>query len=418
MSKHTTIRVEDLSKSYTIQHQAAVQPTTLGEAVMSRLRKPIQRAEKETFFAIKDVSFEVERGDVVGIVGRNGAGKSTLLKLLSRIAAPTEGRITLRGRVGSLLEVGTGFHPELTGRENIYLNGGILGMRRREITQRFDQIVDFAGVEKFLDTPVKRYSSGMYVRLAFAVAAHLSSEILVVDEVLAVGDAEFQKQCLGKMKDVANSGRTVLFVSHNVQSVAVLCNKGLYLEKGHLLEAGGVDQIIQRYVHSFAGKEKDARDFSRRPGSGEYRVTRFAPTKPVFDADETKSFDFRIEHQHGQAGRWFVTALISDSMGVTLAQCDSRVYGGWFEDCKSLEGSFSFRGPWLKPGEYRVDVWVQKLGPRIDEYQGAANLQISPVYPYPDSVPHDGTQFCQVLSDFAWEAKVVDPLRQQVAAVS
>ena len=204
----------------------------------------------EEFWALKDVSFEVKRGEVVGIIGRNGAGKSTLLKILSRITEPTEGRVTLRGRVASLLEVGTGFHPELTGRENIFLNGAILGMTKAEIRKKFDEIVAFAEVERFLDTPVKRYSSGMYVRLAFAVAAHLEPEILVVDEVLAVGDAEFQKKCLGKMKDVATGGRTVLFVSHNMGAVQTLCSRAVWLETGRLKDIGAASHILKNYAAS------------------------------------------------------------------------------------------------------------------------------------------------------------------------
>jgi len=207
-------------------------------------------ALKEEFWALKDVSFEVKRGEVVGIIGRNGAGKSTLLKILSRITEPTEGRVTLRGRVASLLEVGTGFHPELTGRENIFLNGAILGMSQAEIRKKFDEIVAFAEVERFLDTPVKRYSSGMYVRLAFAVAAHLEPEILVVDEVLAVGDAEFQKKCLGKMKDVATGGRTVLFVSHNMNAVAHLTSRCLFLASGKIREIGETERVIREYLRS------------------------------------------------------------------------------------------------------------------------------------------------------------------------
>src|SRR5271168_2534792 len=203
------ISVRGLSKAYKINHDDE-KHITLAETILSRLKNPLRRPRFETFWALKDVNFEIQKGDIVGIIGRNGAGKSTLLKVLSRITEPTSGEVDIYGRVGSLLEVGTGFHPELTGRENVYLNGAILGMTKGEIRKQFDAIVDFAGVEKFLDTPVKRYSSGMYVRLAFGVAAHLQSEILVVDEVLAVGDAEFQRKCLGKMKDVASGGRTVL----------------------------------------------------------------------------------------------------------------------------------------------------------------------------------------------------------------
>src|SRR5579862_8188748 len=222
-SSDIAISVRGLSKSYTIAHDDP-KHNTLAETLLARLKNPLRRSRGETFWALKDVSFDVKKGEVVGIIGRNGAGKSTLLKILSRITQPTSGEIDLYGRVGSLLEVGTGFHPELTGRENIFLNGAILGMRKAEIRSRFDAIVAFAGVEQFIDTPVKRYSSGMYVRLAFSVAAHLNPEILIVDEVLAVGDADFQRKCIGKMQDVSRSGRTVLLVSHSMPVVLRLCS--------------------------------------------------------------------------------------------------------------------------------------------------------------------------------------------------
>ncbi len=240
---------------YRLAHQGK-RTNSFREAITSTVLAPFRRLRQlrgndnsmEEFWALKDVSFNVQPGEVVGIIGRNGAGKSTLLKILSRIVEPTEGEIRLRGRVASLLEVGTGFHPELTGRENIYLNGSILGMKRREIDRKFDEIVDFAEVEKFLDTPVKRYSSGMYVRLAFAVAAHLDPEILIVDEVLAVGDAEFQKKCLGKMKEVSTgTGRTVLFVSHSMAAVEALCSKACLLKSGHIEYCGDVNTVIDIY---------------------------------------------------------------------------------------------------------------------------------------------------------------------------
>jgi len=225
---------------------------TLRESIVGALRRPFRRRRehREDFWAIRDVSFDVQRGDVLGIIGRNGAGKSTLLKILSRITDPTEGEAYLLGRVGSLLEVGTGFHPELSGRENIYLNGSILGMKRSEIARQFDEIVAFAEVEKFIDTPVKFYSSGMYTRLAFAVAAHLEPEILIVDEVLAVGDADFQKKCLGKMSDIARGGRTVFFVSHNMAAVERLCNRCLLMEQGSLVVDGSVSEAVGRYLAS------------------------------------------------------------------------------------------------------------------------------------------------------------------------
>jgi len=247
-SSDIAISVRGISKAYTIAHNAE-KHSTLAETMLHRIRNVLKPAQKETFAALTEVSFDVHKGEVVGIIGRNGAGKSTLLKILSRITEPTAGQIDVYGRVGSLLEVGTGFHPELTGRENIFLNGAILGMRRREIQKQFDAIVDFAEIEKFLDTPVKRYSSGMYVRLAFAVAAHLNPEILVVDEVLAVGDGQFQKKCLGKMQDVSRQeGRTVLFVSHNMGAVKELCVKGLLLRQGEVDCFSTVEDCLQQYV--------------------------------------------------------------------------------------------------------------------------------------------------------------------------
>src|SRR4051812_819364 len=247
-SKDIAISVRGLSKAYTIAHNQE-RHITLAEAALARLKNPFRRVEKETFWALKDISFDIQRGDVVGIIGRNGAGKSTLLKILSRITEPTTGNIELYGRISSLLEVGTGFHAELTGRENIFLNGAILGMKKAEIRRQFDAIVDFAGVEQFIDTPVKRYSSGMYVRLAFSVAAHLNPEILIVDEVLAVGDVEFQEKCLGKMESVGRSGRTVLFVSHNLGAIERLCKSCLYLDRGKVKAHGhDVRGIIQAYT--------------------------------------------------------------------------------------------------------------------------------------------------------------------------
>jgi lipopolysaccharide transport system ATP-binding protein len=242
------IRAEGLGKKYIIARRQTERYNTFRDAIMRRFSGG-ENGGSEEFWALRDVSFDVKHGEVVGIIGRNGAGKSTLLKILSRITEPTEGRVAIRGRVASLLEVGTGFHPELTGRENIYLNGAILGMRREEIRRKFDEIVAFAEVDKFLDTPVKRYSSGMYVRLAFAVAAHLEPELLVVDEVLAVGDADFQKKCLGKMEDVSRKdGRTVLFVSHNITAIKRLCGRCLLLDHGKLAMDSNVDRTILEYA--------------------------------------------------------------------------------------------------------------------------------------------------------------------------
>jgi lipopolysaccharide transport system ATP-binding protein len=295
----TVIRVENLGKKYIISHQKQERYTVLRDVIANgaksvgrKLLKPMGKTMAnpavEEFWALKDVSFEIKRGDRVGIIGRNGAGKSTLLKILSRITEPTKGRISINGRVASLLEVGTGFHPELTGRENIFLNGAILGMSKAEIKRKFDEIVAFAEVEKFLDTPVKRYSSGMYVRLAFAVAAHLEPEILVVDEVLAVGDAQFQKKCLGKMEDVAEKeGRTVLFVTHNMATAQALCTKGIALQKGKVQCVGSIQDAIKHYLHSI---EKNTNiDLSNRIKKEERKLAWYTGIK--FRSEENAIID-------------------------------------------------------------------------------------------------------------------------------
>jgi lipopolysaccharide transport system ATP-binding protein len=299
------IKAENLGKKYVIGHQAKRGGyTALRDVMMQNARnlwnktkdlakgKPIIQGDTlEEVWALKDVSFEIRRGEAVGIIGRNGAGKSTLLKVLSRITEPSAGRVTIRGRVASLLEVGTGFHPELTGRENIYLNGTILGMTRAEIKRKFDEIVAFAEVEKFLDTPVKRYSSGMYVRLAFAVAANLEPEILVVDEVLAVGDAAFQKKCLGKMGQVTRSGRTVLFVSHNMQAIKTLCDQAMLLHQGQNCGVGNVEHIIGEYMSSVGadGAEKLWDGVDDAPGDDTIRLNAIR----VMDQEGNLKTEFR-----------------------------------------------------------------------------------------------------------------------------
>jgi lipopolysaccharide transport system ATP-binding protein len=429
MSLDTIISVEHLGKRYSLSHKAngepyialrdiiarqAVAPFKAIRHKMRAWRHPNGRSphfsafsssgnSNECFWALKDVSFEVRQGDVIGIIGRNGAGKSTLLKILSRITEPTEGRVRLKGRVASLLEVGTGFHPELTGRENIYLNGSILGMSRSEIKAKFDEIVAFAEVEKFLDTPVKRYSSGMHVRLAFAVAAHLEPEILIVDEVLAVGDTEFQKKCLGKMQDVATGGRTVLFVSHNMQAVSVLCNRGLYLCGGSLAYAGGVQETIHMYLSAIT-KTTGSHDFpDRRPGSGECRYTFASPAREYFGGAEEKTVNFEIQHRSKLVSRMWLSAHIVDSAGITVMQCDSRLLGTWIDDCERIAGHFRFATPWLKPGNYRVDLFILRIGSFVDAWEGACSLTISPVLPYPSSASQDGTAHGLVFGDFAWD---------------
>ncbi len=384
-SSDVAVSVRGLSKAYTIAHDAA-KHTTAREALMHRLRHPFQRAETETFWALKDVDFDIQQGDVVGIIGRNGAGKSTLLKILSRITEPTAGEINLYGRVGSLLEVGTGFHPELTGRENIFLNGAILGMTKREIAREFDAIVDFAGVEQFLDTPVKRYSSGMYVRLAFAVAAHLNPEILIVDEVLAVGDAEFQKKCLGKMQDVAKSGRTVLFVSHQMQAVSALCRTALCLDEGLLRFHGPARDAIQFYTARRTAPVSPGAAVLR-PGSGELRLTRFSGDKPVYDSLDDICFEAEITAMPDQpkeaAPTYAVSLHVVNALGLTILHLDSRLLGLEFAHAPMRDLRFHILETRLAQGDYRVDAFLFQAGGIIDRWEGAWEFSIGPLLPYP-----------------------------------
>lgn len=325
---NAVIRVENLSKKYVLGEQSGRGSTSLREKITDGAKslgrrflpgsKPSSHMpDQEEFWALKDVSFEIQQGDRVGFVGRNGAGKSTLLKVLSRITEPTKGQIAIKGRVASLLEVGTGFHAELTGRENVYLNGSILGMSKIEIKKKFDEIVAFSEIEKFLDTPVKRYSSGMYVRLAFAVAAHLEPEILIVDEVLAVGDAQFQKKCLDKMGQVAREGRTVLFVSHNMGAISTLCDRAIYLVKGQVKEVGNAETIVTNYLKDVFGNEIEEIDEMRLPGMGS--DIRFSDIQLLSDDanllfDQPLKFVLKI-HSDIDIEDLFIGTSIFDSLG-------------------------------------------------------------------------------------------------------
>lgn len=354
---NTIVKVENLSKSYLIGHETqgyvalrdVVSKNTKGFVKKLKLalsgKQLISGQQIEEFWALKDVSFEIKQGEAVGIIGRNGAGKSTLLKLLSRITEPTKGRIELNGRVASLLEVGTGFHPELTGRENIFLNGAILGMSRAEIKSKFDEIVDFSGVEKFLDTPVKRYSSGMYVRLAFAVAAHLEPEILIVDEVLAVGDAAFQKKCLGKMEDVSKKdGRTVLFVSHNMSAIQNLCTKAIVLNNGEIYTKGATAEAISSYLSiNEKTSENNIANRKDRKGNG---LIRFTDVK-LFDRDtqteiatlmsgQNVFFRLYFDKKDKKGLHSFLCAIgITNQLGDVLANLNSNTAGYTFDLSKS-----------------------------------------------------------------------------------
>jgi len=381
------IKVENLGKKYNLKHLGGGPHQGLRHLLQDAVMIPFKALRKksqpekgkprspgsEEFWAIRGISFDIMPGEVVGIIGRNGAGKSTLLKILSRITEPTEGRITLHGRVASLLEVGTGFHGELTGRENIFLNGAILGMSRQEIRKRFDEIVAFAEVERFLDTPVKHYSSGMYVRLAFAVAAHLEPEILIVDEVLAVGDAQFQKKCLGKMQDISSQeGRTVLFVSHNMGTVSALCTKGIYLKKGGVDFIGTAEEAIGRYVNDINQDQGEQTwlDDSEAPGSAilRFRAVRIiSEERTTSDVPIDKEVHVEIDFSNHVAGtRVCPSVHLLDAMGVVVLT--SANYPGaslqadpWF-DRPCPVGKYRVRctlpANFLNEGKYHISVFL------------------------------------------------------------
>lgn len=388
------IRVENISKKYIIGHQKQERYTALRDVITNNVKsfsgkllkpfgKKIINPEIEEFWALKDVNFEINRGDRVGIIGRNGAGKSTLLKILSRITEPSAGRISIKGRVASLLEVGTGFHPELTGRENIYLNGAILGMSREEIKKKFDEIVAFAEVEKFLDTPVKRYSSGMYVRLAFAVAAHLEPEILIVDEVLAVGDAQFQKKCLGKMENVAEKeGRTVLFVSHQMGAIAQLCSRVFILEKGRLVKSGTTQNTISSYMENLSVNESNRMNRSNLKSKIAESEDIYIVYVETINASEIPTSNFghneAITLKIGcKVKTWYNNLVISialkDRLGRKIFTSEMRL-----DDIKKNEESFSAKVKlpikFLTPGKYYFTIALHLPNVRIVDYIDEACL--------------------------------------------
>ncbi len=391
----SVIKVENLSKKFRLRTLQAGQGT-LRDVLANVLKFGSGRAREksgENLWALRDVSFDVERGATLGIVGRNGAGKSTLLKVLSRITKPTSGRIALRGRVGSLLEVGTGFHPELSGRENIFLNGAVLGMRRREIEKKFDEIVAFSDLEKFLETPVKHYSSGMYMRLAFAVAAHLEPEILIVDEVLAVGDVEFQKKCIGKMNEVAEGGRTVLFVSHNAAALQRLCTTGVYLERGGLKNYGEMASILAEYqadVDAESNSQTSERQNPGAVGEGEIRFTDWrlvdsSTNQPhsIFSRAEA-CFEFTLISRQSMENVYF-KLFIQDLHERNLI-IGHNLSGGVGET--AIEAGV-YRIRWrcalpLRAGSYRVfpEVYSTRSNRILDVWDANPRLTILPVSEY------------------------------------
>lgn len=365
----TVIRVERLGKKYVLGQKQEGGYTSLRDVITNRskaLLNPSQfkfksRSYKDEYWALKDLSFEIKQGERVGIIGHNGAGKSTLLKVLSRITEPTKGRINIEGRIASLLEVGTGFHPELTGRENIYLNGAILGMGKAEIQRKFDEIVAFAEVEKFLDTPVKRYSSGMYVRLAFAVAVHLEPEILVVDEVLAVGDAQFQKKCLNKMSEIGKQGRTILFVSHNMSAIRSLCTVGLVLSKGTLKYIGEINEVTDRYLADI--ERFNSTDTAVETKSFHLQEVKiYTPNSPVIKTFDPVNIKVRFSGKED---------VVEPDVYISICSLDGqRIVGLNFRDFQEIpllaadkvaEVSFSIDSLPLLPGQYQLEVQLKDL---------------------------------------------------------
>jgi lipopolysaccharide transport system ATP-binding protein len=383
------IHGEGLGKSY---HRGALQQSTLLRDHLSRmLKSPLsvfRRPKDETFWALEDVSLEVREGEVLGLIGRNGAGKTTLLKILSRITKPTTGWAEIHGRVGSLLEVGTGFHPELTGRENTYLSGAILGMSKREITRKFDEIVAFAELEKFIDTPVKHYSSGMYVRLAFAVAAHLEPEILLVDEVLAVGDISFQKKCMGKMGDVARTGRTVVLVSHNMAAINALSSRVLMLKDGGIVFEGAAAEATARYYEESLGQVQSGGSLAERAreGNGKARFTSLS-LQPLTPTGERVKIaypgcDLRVEVEiecRSQIAESNAAVIIYDQNGFRVIDTNTAQKGRYvrMNAGQKARVSFLLRDLLLKPGQYFVGLWLGRPGMEImDHVEHAVTLNV------------------------------------------
>ena len=385
------IKVENISKCYRLGLKDEMHET-FGASLIDFIKSPLANYRKyrslyrfdeldeisdsemesssheDILWALRNVSFEVKKGEVLGVIGGNGAGKSTLLKLLSRITPPAKGSIEINGRVSSLLEVGTGFHPELTGRENVYLNGVILGMKKTEVDRKFDEIVEFSGVEKFLDTPVKRYSSGMMVRLAFSVAAHLEPEILIIDEVLAVGDSVFQKKCLGKMHDVAHQGRTVLFVSHNMGAISNLCSSAIWLDQGRLMDKGEISTIINKYLGKSSNAGISDSSLWKRTGTGEALITSARlldaerNDRSLFKMGENIVFEFDVEffEDHTSLPDDISVTLTRTDMAVRVLHLSSRDCGFFENGVKRGKYKISVELPecMLYPGNYSVALWV------------------------------------------------------------
>jgi lipopolysaccharide transport system ATP-binding protein len=432
MSGNVVIRIENVSKKFRVDHEIApvglrhvLQDLALQPARILRNRvahwreaksgnghtnRSLAKQRHEEFWALRNVTLEIRQGEVVGIIGRNGAGKSTLLKILSRITDPTTGRIGVKGRVASLLEVGTGFHPDLTGRENIWLNGAILGMTRREIARQFDEIVDFAGVEKFIDTPVKRYSTGMYVRLGFAVAAHLNPEILLIDEILAVGDGEFQKKCLGKMREVATgAGRTILFVSHQLASIVALCSRACLLQEGRVEADGDAKSVVELYQKWISGSEPSRESGSpeNRPGRGTMRINSIRPEKRVFDPAGEKRFFVRIVTNDPTESACYLYMTFVDEQNHELFVLDTRHVDATIRPGKPTEVSVVLRTPWMRPGKYSVNVELVNFA-CLDRWDNACHFRVSNELPYSQVINQEAIEWSLVLPEFSASIATTD----------
>jgi lipopolysaccharide transport system ATP-binding protein len=401
------IKADGIGKKYIIRHEGQESYTALRDVIQQKSRGLFAKNNraKEEFWALKDISFEIKQGEAIGIIGRNGAGKSTLLKILSRISEPTEGRVVLNGQTSSLLEIGTGFHPELTGRENIFLNGAVLGMTRTEIKKKFDAIVGFSGVEKFLDTPVKRYSSGMYLRLAFAVAAYLEPDILIVDEVLAVGDAEFQKKCLGKMDEVSrNEGRTVLFVSHDMRAIQRLCGKLIYLKDGRLDFHGAVEEGINVYGGSMRlpANERNHLFANRDNGNKKAWISGF----DVRQADDNKALLVNIFIDAAERiEKAEIAAGINDPLGTRII----TLHSGFMDRQFTLEkGTNEFNcmvnDLVLKPGSYTLAIFLGNKYETLDYLDNPVDFELKDHSFYPGGIVPDSSQG-YLMADHSWTLK-------------
>lgn len=424
-SIENVIKINNLSKRYRIGTKIEKSDTLFGSFInfflspMTNFKKLYSLSnfdnskDSDIIYALNDISFNVQKGDVLGVVGPNGAGKSTLLKLLSRITEPSSGSVEIHGRVASLLEVGTGFHPELTGRENVYLNGTILGMTKAEIDKNFNDIVQFSGVEKFIDTPVKRYSSGMKVRLAFSVAAFLEPEILLIDEVLAVGDIDFQKKCLNKMNDLSNSGRTIFFVSHNMAAISSLCNKGVLIKKGKLIHQGSIEDVISKYLNDdIVSNKNDLLNVVGREGTNNLQFSSFS----ILDKNENLindvqsgqkikiSISYQIKDNIELKGVYFCLNFYSNN-GQILFQCKSSLINNKFS-IKNKMGNISCmieKFP-LTPGKYFVSIWAKADGIMLDHLRN--NIQINVIggdFFNSGKLPAEGVH-CTLI-DHKWELK-------------